>query len=280
MAQRTGAKRFLVASRKAASAGIVPVLAVVLIGGLAGCGGGSSAATTTKSTPTSASAAPPGSNEAEVGDSGGEGVPESRNAAEAEGRRSSANEGSGSVGGGKQGAKIVPPKGPREAEPTHKEIAEATVADIALASPSLPSAAGGVAPLTAAYTCDGKDSWPDLAWQGVPEGTAELALFAMNVQPVAGKLFFDWAVAGIDPGLTGINTSRLPRGAVTGQNSLGTHGYSICPDPGTSETYMFALYAIPQRLSPRQDFDPGTFRQQVLATSGNAGFLPVSYARG
>ena len=263
--------------RRAASAGIVPALAVVFIGGLAGCGGGSPATTATTSTSSSASAEA-GGGATEAGKSGN-GDSRSPDATKAEGKSSSANQPSVSAGGNKQGPKIVPPKGPRENEPTPEEIAQATVANITLASPSLPSGTGGVAPLTAAFTCDGKDSWPDLAWQGVPAGTAELALFAMNVQPVEGKLFFDWAVAGIDPGLSGIDASGLPRGAVTGQNSLGTRGYSICPGPGTSETYMFALYAIPQRLSPGQGFDPGTFRQQVLAVSGNAGFLPVSYAR-
>jgi hypothetical protein len=227
MAQRTGAKRFLAASGKAASAGIVPALAVVLLGGLVGCGGDSSATTATKGAPAATSATPRGSSEAEASDSGGEGVSESRDA-EAEGKRSSVSEDAASVNGGKQGPKIVPPKEPREEEPTSREIAEATVANITLASPALSADAGGVALLTAAYTCDGKDSWPDL----------------------------------------------------TGKNSLGAHGYSICPDHGTSETYMFALYAIPQQLSPGQSFDPGTFRQQVLAVSGNAGFLPVSYARG
>jgi phosphatidylethanolamine-binding protein (PEBP) family uncharacterized protein len=149
-----------------------------------------------------------------------------------------------------------------------------------LASPSLPAGAGGVVPLPSPYTCDGKDSWPELSWQGVPQGTAELALFAMNVQPVEGKLYFDWAVAGIDPALTGIEASSLPPGAVVGRNSSGKPGYSICPAPGSQETYMLALYALPKRLSPERGFDASSFRQQVLETSGNAGFMPVAYSRG
>jgi phosphatidylethanolamine-binding protein (PEBP) family uncharacterized protein len=133
--------------------------------------------------------------------------------------------------------------------------------------------------LPAVYTCDGKDSWPALRWAGVPEGTAELALFAMNVQPVEEKLFFDWAVAGLNPSLTGIEAGTLPKGAITGQNSFGKAGYSICP-PGTGETYMFALYALPQRLSPGQGFDPRTLRKEVLALSGNVGLLPTAYLHG
>lgn len=45
----------------------------------------------------------------------------------------------------------------------------------------------------------------------------ELALPAMNPQPAQGKLFFDWAVAGLPPNLTSLETGRLPAGAVLGQ---------------------------------------------------------------
>ena len=113
----------------------------------------------------------------------------------------------------------------------------------------------------------------------MPAGTAELALFAMNVQPVGGKLFFDWAVAGIDPSLEGIEAGDLPKGAVTGRNSLGKVGYSICPAQGTGESYVFALYALPARLSAQKGFDARVLREEVLASSGNAGLLVASYAR-
>jgi phosphatidylethanolamine-binding protein (PEBP) family uncharacterized protein len=101
----------------------------------------------------------------------------------------------------------------------------------------------------------------------------------MNVQPVAGELFFDWAVAGIDPSLTGIDASRLPPGAIVGRNSFAKRGYSICPAARSSETFMFALYALPKRLAPERGFDPDVFRQRVLAIAGSGGFFPVTYAR-
>jgi phosphatidylethanolamine-binding protein (PEBP) family uncharacterized protein len=150
---------------------------------------------------------------------------------------------------------------------------------MSLESPALKPVAGSVPALPATYTCDGKDSWPALRWAGVPPGTAELALFAMNVQPIEEKLFFDWAVAGLDPGLEGIEAARLPKGAVVGKNGFGKNGYSICP-PGVGETYMFALYALPQRLSPSKGFDPRELRKEVLGISGNVGLLPAAYLRG
>jgi phosphatidylethanolamine-binding protein (PEBP) family uncharacterized protein len=148
-----------------------------------------------------------------------------------------------------------------------------------LQSPSsLPSAAGPPA-LPAQYTCDGKNTSPALRWQGVPRGTAELALFAMNLQPVEGKLFFDWAVAGLSPDLAEIEAGKLPKGAVVGRNSFGKTGYGICPE-GSGETYMFALFALPKKLSPAQGFEPLALRKAVTDVSGNVGLLALSYVRG
>lgn len=153
------------------------------------------------------------------------------------------------------------------------------MADLSLQSPSsLPSSAGPQA-LPAEFTCDGKNTSPALSWQGVPEGTAELALFAMNIRPVEGKLFFDWAVAGLSPELEEIKAGELPKGAVVGRNSFGKTGYEICPEGG-DETYMLTLFALPKSLSPAQGFEPFAFRKAVLDVSGDVGLLALTYARG
>src|SRR5690348_8530713 len=98
----------------------------------------------------------------------------------------------------------------------------------------------------------------------------------MNVQPVDGTLFFDWAVGGLSPDLEQIEAGRLPKGAVVGRNSFGKAGYEICP-AGGAETYMFALFALPKKLSPSPGFEPLAFRKAVLDESGNAGLLALSY---
>jgi phosphatidylethanolamine-binding protein (PEBP) family uncharacterized protein len=152
------------------------------------------------------------------------------------------------------------------------------VADISLQSPSSRPSSAGPQALFAQYTCDGESTSPALRWQGVPQGTAELALFAMNVQPVGGKLFVDWAVAGLDPSLEEIEAGKLPKGAVVGRNSFGKSGYEICPESG-GETYMFALFALPQGLAPAKGFDPLVLRKAVLETSGDVGLLALSYTR-
>jgi hypothetical protein len=150
---------------------------------------------------------------------------------------------------------------------------------MSLQSPAILAANGSPGRIAATYTCDGKDSWPELHWSGVPAGTAELILYAMNVQPVEEKLFVDWAVAGLDPSLEGIEAGKLPKGAVIGTNGFGKSAYSLCPSGG-GEIYMFALYALPQRLSPPRGFDAREFRKEILATSGNVGLLPAVYERG
>lgn len=149
---------------------------------------------------------------------------------------------------------------------------------ISLISPSLPKTKS-VPALSATYTCDGKDSWPAFSWSGVPAGTRELALLVLNAQPVHEKIFFDWAVAGLDPDLKGIDAAELPAGAVVGKNGFGENDYSICPAKGKAETFMVALYALPKPLSPKQGFDPLPLREDAEGQSGNAGLMAVSYTR-
>jgi len=170
------------------------------------------------------------------------------------------------------------PKGEPEPGITPQQKREATVASMLVESPSVAPSSGGPAALPAQYTCDGTSTSPALRWQGVPGGTAELALFAMNLQPVQGRLFFNWAVAGIDPALGEIKAGQLPKGAVVGRNSFGKVGYELCPE-GSAETYMFALFALPKKLSPSRGFDPLALRKEVTDTSGNVGLLALSYTR-
>ena len=249
-------------------------LAALLV--LSGCGGGSGSGTTTPSASTqqqSSSGPQDPAPKPQQGNSSSSSSSQKKAADTAQ-----APPGAASQGAAKHGRHIALPKGKPEPSPTPKELAQATVADMTLTSPSLPPPTGGATSLPASYTCDGKGIWPALQWQGVPTGTAELALLVMNAQPVQGKLFFDWALAGIDPSLTAIEAGRLPKGAIAGQNSFGKDGYEICPPQG--ETYIFALYALPDPLKAKQGFDPHALREAILAQSGNVGLMAASYVRG
>lgn len=275
MAQGTGVHRFLAPLAKAASTRAILVLAAAVTFALVGCGGSSSgddqASTVATSTARTAASAQKSSSPKE----GGKQAP---SAAEEEQREAAAKvraEGK-QGGGGKHGPTISTPKGEQEPEITPRQREESNVASIALSSPSLPKTGSGPV-LPATYTCDGKDSWPALAWSGIPAGSEELALFAMNVQPVDEAIFFDWAVAGLDPSSGGIEAGKLPAGAIQGKNSFGKAGYSICPPKGTNETVIFVLYALPKALGAKQGFDPLALREEASTAAPSSGLYAASY---
>jgi phosphatidylethanolamine-binding protein (PEBP) family uncharacterized protein len=106
------------------------------------------------------------------------------------------------------------------------------------------------------YTCDGADVSFPLRWSHVPSGTAELAIFVINLQPVHGRFFFDWALTGLSATSHGISAGTLPPGAIVGRNSFGAVGYSICPAKGASEEhYVVRAIALPHPLAATPGFD-------------------------
>ena len=278
MAPRTGAERFLAPPARAAGAGLCLALAAAALL-LAGCGGSSGDSGGAAAAGPAAGTAPaqsPGSPSSQ-----GASPPGKSGAGQGKGAGHQSGGAAPHGGGQKHGPPPALPKSEagRERGPTAAEKAHATVADMTLVSPSFP-AAEGIAAIPAPYTCDGASSTPALRWSGVPAGTEELILYVMNAKPVNGRLFFDWAVAGIGPHSESLAAGGLPAGAVAGTNSFGKRGYSICPGPGGAETYIFALFALPRALSPRPGFDPRALREETLAVSGSVGLMTAIYARG
>jgi phosphatidylethanolamine-binding protein (PEBP) family uncharacterized protein len=264
-----------------ASARISLALAVAALA-LAGCGGGSSGDSNSAGSSSSASSTPSPQSDASAAGSGTSGGADSKTPSTKDATGGSSPAGGGGQqpsSGAKQGSSVPQPVGAPEPGITPEQRREATVASITLQSPSSQSSGGGPPALPVEFTCDGKNTSPALSWQGVPEGTAELVLFAMNTQPVAGKLFFDWAVAGLSPDLEEIEAGKLPKGAVVGRNSFGKTGYEICPE-GSGESYVFLLFALPKKLSPGQGFEPLALRKSVSEISSNAGLMALSYTRG
>ncbi len=138
-------------------------------------------------------------------------------------------------------------------------------------------AVDGSGALSRTYTCDGKNISPPLEWQGVPSSAKELAVFVMNVAPVNGKIFFDWAVAGISPSSTGMAAGAVPQGAVIGKNSDGKQGYALCPAGSGGETYVIAVYALERETNPKQGFDAAKLREEAPKISKSAGLLSAAY---
>jgi phosphatidylethanolamine-binding protein (PEBP) family uncharacterized protein len=136
-----------------------------------------------------------------------------------------------------------------------------------------------LSPLPKRYTCDGSDTTPAVNWGKLPTNTVEVDLFLFNLLPVHGKLFNDWAVAGLKPKLSGVSTGRLPAGAILGRNSYRHLGYNVCPPKGQSVHYAFLVYALPKRISVKTGFNAEALREKALHTAEFAGLLGASYKR-
>jgi len=170
---------------------------------------------------------------------------------------------------------VLPPAGSKpEPKLSASEQAALPVSDISLSSSAITrQGQSSLYTIASEYTCHGADRSLPLHWSGVPANTRELALFAISTRPVGGKLYFDWALAGISPTLTGIQAGQQPPGAVAGQNSSGKTTYSICPPAGQHESYVFLLYALPSTLHPKPGFDPATLRAQAKHIARHTGLL-------
>jgi phosphatidylethanolamine-binding protein (PEBP) family uncharacterized protein len=244
---------------------------------LSGCGGGGGSDASTQATVSQAQTQGGGGDEQASADSSSSQT--SKHSTSSSSKQDSTDSSSAAPQGkaAKHGAHIAQPKGKPEQAPSSSEVENSAVADIALASPNFITTASSEYELPSTYTCDGKNSPPTLKWSGVPAGTKELILFVLGLQPVGETLFFNWAVAGLDPSLTEIPTGQLPTGAILGRNGYGKESYSICPAQGQGETYVFALYALTQALSPKRGFDPMSLRREVLGLSGDVGLVTAAY---
>lgn len=175
---------------------------------------------------------------------------------------------------------VLPPPGSHpEPKITPSQAASLPVADISLSSAAIKQVGrSSVYTIAKQYTCGGGDISPPLHWTGIPPTTKELALFVISTTPVDEKLYFDWAIAGLDPKLTGLEAGRLPAGTVAGRNSAGATRYTLCPPNTTKpENYLFVLYALPKSLAPKPGFDPQTLRLQAKQIARHTGILAGAY---
>ena len=100
------------------------------------------------------------------------------------------------------------------------------------------------------YTCEGGDTSPPLAWDGVPADAKALALIVDDPDapdPAAPKRTWVHWVAVLPANsrtLPAGAAARMPEGATVGKNDWGKAGYGgPCPPVG-KHRYFFKLYAL------------------------------------
>ena len=114
--------------------------------------------------------------------------------------------------------------------------------------------AGG--PIATKYTCDGAGTSPPLRWTGVPRGTQEVFMLAIDLSGSSSDAI-QWAVAGLAPPTSEIPEGSLPAGAVAGVNSAGKVGWGgICGSKGQLHHVGFLFYALKHKLTLKSGFNP------------------------
>jgi hypothetical protein len=146
---------------------------------------------------------------------------------------------------------------------------------IAIASPAFK--AGG--PIPTRYTCDGEGLSPPLEWHGVPHGTAELFLLAIDLSGSTSDAI-QWAVAGIPPSASGLPAGSLPAGAVAGLNSAGKAGWDgVCGAKGQAHHVAFLFYALSHKLGLKSGFNPIVARESLKHETLGTGLTLGVYVR-
>jgi Raf kinase inhibitor-like YbhB/YbcL family protein len=116
------------------------------------------------------------------------------------------------------------------------------------------------------YTCDGDDVSPPLAWTGIPDGTAAMAVVSDDPDAPGGT-WVHWVMWGISADATGLTEQLptadvLPDGARQGRNDFGKVGYGgPCPPPGSPHRYYFTLYA----LDAEPELEAGAKKSDLLS---------------
>ncbi|PSQ96830.1 MAG: YbhB/YbcL family Raf kinase inhibitor-like protein [Bacteroidetes bacterium SW_9_63_38] len=127
-----------------------------------------------------------------------------------------------------------------------------------------------------AYTCDGADVSPPLAWTAPPDGTESVIVVVDDPDAPGAGSFTHWVVYNLPPVVTTLprdyrpaasrltNTPPAPRAAV---NDFGDRGYGgPCPPAGMEHRYLFSVYALDATLNLPDEAGPA---QVVAAMMGH-----------
>lgn len=99
--------------------------------------------------------------------------------------------------------------------------------------------------------CQGGNLSPQIAWRGAPEGTRSFVVTVYDPDAPTGSGWWHWVVANLPaavnelPAGAGSAAGKLPAGAVTVNNDIGSPGYiGACPPVGRTHRYVITVHAL------------------------------------
>ncbi|HEU5304900.1 MAG TPA: YbhB/YbcL family Raf kinase inhibitor-like protein [Gemmatimonadales bacterium] len=136
-----------------------------------------------------------------------------------------------------------------------------------------------------AYTCEGEDISPPLAWGGCPVGARSLALVCDDPDAPRGVwvhwVLFNLPVDAVELGPGVPADPELPSGARQGRNDSGRIGYAgPCPPPGKPHRYFFRLYALDINLGLQAGITKAELEAAMDQHILGQGTLMGTYQRG
>jgi Raf kinase inhibitor-like YbhB/YbcL family protein len=150
---------------------------------------------------------------------------------------------------------------------------QAIPAGLTVRSPAF--ADGGAIP--APFTCEGDGVSPRLAWTGVPQGAAGLAV-VVDDPDAPGGTYVHWVLHGLDPTLNGLAQGAVPSGALQAETSAGEAAYTgpCPPEDDGPHRYRFAVYALGAPVGGR---DTGEVLDGIRANAIAKGLLTGTFER-
>ena len=117
--------------------------------------------------------------------------------------------------------------------------------------------------IPADYTADSRNISPPLQWQGVPEGTASIAMINDDPDAPMGT-WVHWVIYDMPPDTTSLPENIAPdeilaNGGKHGTTDFGRIGYGGPAPPSGTHRYYFKVYALDCKL----DLAPGATKDKV-----------------
>lgn len=142
-------------------------------------------------------------------------------------------------------------------------------------------------PIDPLHTCDGNNISPALVWEGVPDGTAELALI-VDDPDAPGGTFTHWVAYAIPPDYESLDRGIPPGPALSGALTLRqgpSDGSDVagwfgpCPPEGETHGYVFTLYALDEETGLEHGASADDLRSAIEGHVVAEATLTAPYSR-